>query len=124
MTTYLRRRLWQSLLVLFGVSVVVFLILHLTGDPAALLLPPDATAEDIAKFRTAMGFDDPVAVQYLRFLKGAVEDFGAFDKFFIDFDFAQRCVKGKERQKKRDGENGNCAYYFCKNTSRRRLPAE
>ncbi len=62
---------------LFGVSVVVFLILHLTGDPAALLLPPDATAEDIARFRTAMGFDDPVAVQYLRFLKGAVRgDFG------------------------------------------------
>jgi len=75
--SYLLRRLWQSLLVLFGVSVVVFLILHLTGDTAALLLPPDATAEDIAKFRTAMGFDDPVAVQYLRFLKGAVRgDFG------------------------------------------------
>ncbi len=77
MRSYLRRRLWQSLLVLLGVSVVVFLILHLTGDPAALLLPPDATAEDIAKFRTAMGFDDPVAVQYVRFLKGAVRgDFG------------------------------------------------
>jgi ABC-type dipeptide/oligopeptide/nickel transport system permease component len=75
--SYLLRRLWQSLLVLFGVSVVVFLILHLTGDPAGLLLPPDATAEDIARFRTAMGFDDPVPVQYLRFLKGAVRgDFG------------------------------------------------
>jgi ABC-type dipeptide/oligopeptide/nickel transport system permease component len=77
MTSYLLRRGWQSLLVLFGVSVVVFLILHLTGDPALLLLPPDATAEDIAKFRRAMGFDDPVAVQYLRFLKGALRgDFG------------------------------------------------
>ena len=77
MRSYLRRRLWQSLLVLLGVSVVVFFILHLTGDPAALLLPPDATAEDIAKFRTAMGFDDPWVVQYARFLKGAVRgDFG------------------------------------------------
>lgn len=77
MRSYLLRRLWQSLLVLFGVSVVVFFILHLTGDPAALLLPPDATAEDIAKFRTAMGFDDPWVVQYARFLKGAVRgDFG------------------------------------------------
>ncbi|MFI5327955.1 MAG: nickel ABC transporter permease [Candidatus Rokuibacteriota bacterium] len=77
MKSYLLRRLWQSLLVILGVSVVVFLILHLTGDPAALLLPPDATAEDIARFRTAMGFDDPVAVQYVRFLKGAVRgDFG------------------------------------------------
>jgi peptide/nickel transport system permease protein len=57
--------------------VVVFLILHLTGDPAALMLPPDATAEDIAKFRHDMGFDDPVAVLYVRFLKGAVRgDFG------------------------------------------------
>src|SRR4029453_14368951 len=46
MKAYLVRRLWQSLLVLLGVSVVVFFILHLTGDPAALLLPPDATAED------------------------------------------------------------------------------
>jgi ABC-type dipeptide/oligopeptide/nickel transport system permease component len=73
MKSYLLRRGWQSLLVLFGVSVVVFLILHLTGDPALLLLPPDATAEDVERFRRDMGFDDPVAVQYLRFLKGALQ---------------------------------------------------
>ena len=72
MRSYLLRRLWQAVLVLFGVSVVVFGILHLTGDPAALLLPPDATAEDVARFRTAMGFDDPWIVQYIRFLKGAL----------------------------------------------------
>src|SRR3970040_2041983 len=77
MNAYLVRRLLQSILVLFGVSVVVFLILHLTGDPALLLLPPDASAEDIATFREAMGFNDPVAVQYVRFLKGALRgDFG------------------------------------------------
>ncbi len=40
MTSYLLRRLWQAVLVLFGVSFIVFLILHLTGDPAGLLLPP------------------------------------------------------------------------------------
>ena len=77
MRAYLVRRLLQSVLVLLGVSVVVFLILHLTGDPALLLLPPDASAEDVAKFREVMGFNDPVAVQYLRFLRGAVRgDFG------------------------------------------------
>jgi peptide/nickel transport system permease protein len=77
MNAYLVRRLLQSVLVLFGVSVVVFLILHLTGDPALLLLPPDATAEDVAKFRQVMGFNDPVAVQYARFLRGAIRgDFG------------------------------------------------
>jgi ABC-type dipeptide/oligopeptide/nickel transport system permease component len=72
MKSYLLRRGWQSILVLLGVSVVVFLILHLTGDPALLLLPPDASAEDVTKFRESMGFNDPVAVQYVRFLKGAL----------------------------------------------------
>jgi peptide/nickel transport system permease protein len=77
MRTYLARRLAQSLLVVLGVSFVVFFILHLTGDPALLLLPPDATAEEVQKFREAMGFDDPFLVQYWRFLKGAVRgDFG------------------------------------------------
>ena len=43
MRAYLVRRLLQSLLVLLGVSFVVFFILHLTGDPALVLLPPDAS---------------------------------------------------------------------------------
>jgi len=73
MKVYLIRRLLQSILVLFGVSLVVFLILHLTGDPTLLLLPPDATAEEIHRFREAMGFNDPVLVQYLRFFRGAVQ---------------------------------------------------
>lgn len=73
MRVYLIRRLLQSILVLFGVSLVVFLILHLTGDPTLLLLPPDATAEEIHRFREAMGFNDPVLVQYLRFFRGAVQ---------------------------------------------------
>src|SRR5262249_59095659 len=73
MKFYILRRVWQAGLVLFGVSVVVFAILHLTGDPAALLLPPDTSAEDVARFRKAMGFDDPWIVQYGRFLKGALQ---------------------------------------------------
>jgi ABC-type dipeptide/oligopeptide/nickel transport system permease component len=77
MNVYLARRLAQSVLVLLGVSFVVFAILHLTGDPAAVLLPPDATAEDLRQFRQAMGFNDPFAVQYGRFLSGALRgDFG------------------------------------------------
>ncbi|MBI4271378.1 MAG: ABC transporter permease [Candidatus Rokubacteria bacterium] len=77
MRAYLARRLAQSLLVLLGVSFVVFFILHLTGDPALVLLPPDATAVDIREFREAMGFNDPFLVQYGRFLAGALRgDFG------------------------------------------------
>jgi peptide/nickel transport system permease protein len=77
MTVYLLRRLAQSVLVLLGVSFVVFFILYLTGDPALVLLPPDATAEDIRNFRETMGFNDPFIVQYGRFLRGALRgDFG------------------------------------------------
>ena len=77
MTTYFVRRLLQSLIVLLGVSFVVFFILHLTGDPALVLLPPDASPEDVRRFREAMGFNDPFLVQYGRFLGGALRgDFG------------------------------------------------
>ncbi|MBI3636216.1 MAG: ABC transporter permease [Candidatus Rokubacteria bacterium] len=72
MKVYLLRRLWQSILVLFGVSFVVFAILYLTGDPALVMLPPDATADDVQRFRQAMGFNDPFVVQYGRFLLGAL----------------------------------------------------
>ena len=77
MKKHLIRRFFQTLLVLLGVSIVTFAILHLTGDPTALLLPQEATAEDRARFRHEMGFDDPLIVQYGRFLKGALRgDFG------------------------------------------------
>ena len=77
MRVFLARRLLQSLLVLLGVSFVVFGILYLTGDPALVLLPPDATPEDVQRFRAAMGFNDPFFVQYGRFLAGALRgDFG------------------------------------------------
>ena len=77
MKTFFARRLLQSLVVLFGVSFVVFAILHLTGDPALVLLPPEASAEDVRRFREVMGFNDPFLVQYGRFLKGALQgDFG------------------------------------------------
>jgi len=72
MRTFLLRRLLQSLVVLLGVSFVVFFILFLTGDPAAVMLPPEATAEDIQHFRESMGFNDPFFVQYGRFLLGAL----------------------------------------------------
>ena len=77
MRGFLTRRIFQSALVLLGISFVVFFILHLTGDPALVLLPPDASAEDVTKFREAMGFNDPFLVQYGRFLRGALRgDFG------------------------------------------------
>jgi ABC-type dipeptide/oligopeptide/nickel transport system permease component len=78
MSVYVARRLAQSVIVLLGISIVVFVILHLTGDPTLLMLPLDASAEEIARFRRAMGFDDPLPVQYGRFLRGVLQgDFGS-----------------------------------------------
>ena len=77
MRNYILQRLWQSVLVLFGITIIVFLVLHLTGDPTYLLVSPDATQEDIATLRHEMGFDKPLYVQYLKFLKGLLRgDFG------------------------------------------------
>jgi peptide/nickel transport system permease protein len=70
MRAYILRSLLQSLIVLNGVLLIVFLMLHLTGDPAGVLMPVDATEEDLARFRRDMGFDRPLHVQYVYFLFG------------------------------------------------------
>lgn len=63
-------RLLQGVVVMVGVSAIVFFAMFLTGDPAVLMMPPDATMAEIDAFRHAMGFDDPIWIQYLRFLSG------------------------------------------------------
>ncbi|MGH7334164.1 MAG: ABC transporter permease [Candidatus Rokuibacteriota bacterium] len=72
MAAYLAGRLAQSGIVLVGVSAVVFFSLFLTGDPTPLMLPPDASRQEIDRFREAMGFDDPLLIQYGRYLWNAV----------------------------------------------------
>jgi peptide/nickel transport system permease protein len=75
--SYLFRRLSQSLLVLLGLSVVVFSLLHLSGDPIRLLAPLDTTAEELEVMRKAHGFDRPLPEQYWNFLTNALQgDFG------------------------------------------------
>lgn len=77
MAKYLAKRLGQSLIAVLGITLVVFLVLNLAGDPAELMLPPSASKADIELMREEMGFNDPIIVQYGRFLKGAVVgDFG------------------------------------------------
>lgn len=73
LTRFLISRIAQGMIVLLGVSLIVFFSLFLTGDPAALMLPPDATTAEIAVFRERMGFNDPIWLQYLRFLVGALQ---------------------------------------------------
>jgi ABC-type dipeptide/oligopeptide/nickel transport system permease component len=74
---YIAGRLATAVLVILGVSIVSFFLTFLTGDPAEIMLPPGATAAQIEKFRAEWGFDDPIIVQYWRFLKRAAHgDFG------------------------------------------------
>lgn len=74
---YLTQRLLQSLLVVLGVSMIVFALLYLSGDPAALMLPIEASPQDVAEFRHQMGFDRPIQEQYLLFLgRAARGEFG------------------------------------------------
>ena len=71
---YLIRRSLQSLLLILLVTVVVFLLLHITpGDPATIILGEQATPEQIADLRRTMGLDRPLLEQYLRFLSNAVQ---------------------------------------------------
>src|SRR5919197_3076474 len=77
MRAYVFSRLATAILVVLGVSIVSFFLTFLTGDPAEIMLPPGATGEQIARFRAEWGFDDPIPVQYWRFVSRAVQgDFG------------------------------------------------
>jgi peptide/nickel transport system permease protein len=77
MSQFIMRRLLYSVAVVVGVSIFVFIITHLLGDPARMMLPLESTDEEVAAFREAMGFNDPILVQFWRFATNAVKgDFG------------------------------------------------
>ena len=69
MARYILRRLLYMIPTIFGVSVVIFLMLHLVpGDPARLVAGPDATLEDVEIIRSSLGLDRPLPVQYVSWL--------------------------------------------------------
>lgn len=71
------RRLVQSLLVMASVSVISFSLFNFVGDPVNNMVGQDATREDRVRIRQELGLDDPILVQYGRFIGNAVQgDFG------------------------------------------------
>jgi peptide/nickel transport system permease protein len=77
MRSYVLSRLAQTALVVFLSLTAVFGMVRLSGDPVTLFMPMDIQAKDINEFRDRLGFNDPIAVQYARFIGGAVRgDFG------------------------------------------------
>lgn len=77
MVGFIVRRLAQSVLVIFGVSILAFGIMFLSGDPTMLMVGEDWTIEQVEEFRRIMGFDRPWYVQYWDFVNKALQgDFG------------------------------------------------
>jgi peptide/nickel transport system permease protein len=69
---YLLRRLYHSFIVIFGITLIIFIITHMIGDPVVLLLSPEATQADRDELQRQLGLDRPLPVQYMVFLKDAV----------------------------------------------------
>lgn len=77
MLSYLIRRLVHSTVVIIGVTLVVFVLMRLTGDPVLLLLPSNSSPQQIADLRHSLGLDQPIWIQYVQFLAHAAQgDFG------------------------------------------------
>lgn len=82
MTTYLASRLLQMVPSLFLLTVVLFALMRLGGDPVMHLAHPEASPEEIAEIRAAYGFDRPLPEQYLKQLRMMLRgDFGESFRF-------------------------------------------
>lgn len=83
MTRFLARRLLQMIPVLFFVSVIIFVLINLVpGDAARLFLGEEAPPEALASLRRELGLDQPLYIQYLRWVGGMMR--GDFGRSFKD----------------------------------------
>jgi peptide/nickel transport system permease protein len=77
MFIYILRRLPQTILVIFGVTLITFIALQIGGDPTYLFISDRASPEEIEATRIKLGFDKPLYIQYLNYLINLVQlDFG------------------------------------------------
>lgn len=83
MLSYIARRLLQMIPLLLGISIINFAIIHLApGDPVLLLSERNATPEELARIRALYGLDQPIYIQYLRWLSHVIR--GDFGRSFVD----------------------------------------
>lgn len=81
MISYLLKRVFQMVVVLWVVSILVFIMMSFTGDPTYMMVPLDATEAEIANARSLLGLDKPYIVQYGIFLKNMLH--GDFGRSFV-----------------------------------------
>lgn len=78
MARYLLRRILQTILVLFIVVTLIFVLLRCIGDPAKLLVSPESSWEDLEHLRKQLGLDKPIFVQYVEYIGQLLRgDFGS-----------------------------------------------
>ena len=70
--TFVFKRVFQSVIVLFVMSLLVFFMIHVVGDPVDMLVNPESLPDEIERVRRDFGLDQPAYVQYWRFLMGAL----------------------------------------------------
>ncbi|MGN1422880.1 MAG: ABC transporter permease [Oscillospiraceae bacterium] len=77
MAKYVLKRVFGSLIAILGAATVVFFMIRISGDPVRLMLPVEASEEQVAALTESLGFNDPVIVQYGRYLLDLLHgDFG------------------------------------------------
>jgi peptide/nickel transport system permease protein len=77
MIRYILKRLGHAAICLLGVTIIVFSLTRITGDPVLLMAPPEASHQDIEDMRHALGLDRPIYVQYGSFIAKLLRgDFG------------------------------------------------
>lgn len=77
MLSFFLKRLGRAGITIIGISLLVFIAARLSGDPTLGMLPEDATPAEVAQLRAYLGLDQPVLLQYLRYLQHALRgDFG------------------------------------------------
>lgn len=82
MLTYICRRLYHAIFMVLGITIIVFIITNVLGDPAILLLDSEATEEQHQMLRRSLGLDRPLYTQYFVFLKKLAKgDFGMSIQF-------------------------------------------
>jgi len=76
------QRLVQTLLTILLLSVIVFALARISGDPVAIMAPPEASAQQLDQLRAKLGLDQPLVIQYWRFISDAAAgDFGTSIKW-------------------------------------------
>ncbi|MBW2053389.1 MAG: ABC transporter permease [Deltaproteobacteria bacterium] len=77
MKKYIFNRIIQALFCVVLITIIVFSLTRISGDPVLLMVPPEATKEDIEEMREVLGLKKPIYIQYWKFISKAVQgDFG------------------------------------------------